>query len=401
MKITLTHCGVFPILRRNTVTLTRMSPNPNPTAANRHHLLARCVTGALLLGAGAAQANADAMGQWREYARRGVMPEYSWNDAAPVAAPTVMSNLDRLRGDSARAALIGSPLGALSFQRQIAPSGPASDPVAPTQLLSRDRSMIQSQLVGSTYTHSFAGGTRFELTAVFANQRYSSPGFGINTWSAVDPLPGSQEFSAGHGARIAFDAPLSQQLSWNLMLQSRIDMDAFESYRGIYAEAGDFDQPARARAQLRWDAAPELSFGFGVERVFYSEIPTFTSAALPTRFLSLLGDGNSPEFAWRDLTVYSLEGAVLDPTGAIWSLRYSTRQQPSPTSALLERALRDEFTDVNLGFGYRRGIGSLGLLSLAVSYAPSHYFLGATPYSLRNRESGSQMEFEAMWTIPF
>lgn len=373
------------------------------TASNRLRLLASGVSGALLLGAGAAQASADAMGQWREYARRGVMPEYSWNDATPAAAPTVVSNLRQSRGEKAtRDALIGSPLASLSFQTQVSPSsGVAPDALAPTRLLERDRSMIESRLFGSTYARNFADGTRVELTAVFANQRYLSPGMGINTWAAVDSLPGAQEFSAGHGARIAYDAPLSNRLSWNVMLQSRIDMDAFESYRGIYAEAGDFDQPARARAQLRWAVAPELSFGFGVERVFYSDIPTFTSAALPTRFLSLLGDGNSPEFAWRDLTVYSLEGAVLDPTGALWSLRYSTRQQPSPTSALLERAMRDEFTDVNLGFGYQRGIGSLGLLSLAVSYAPSHYFLGATPYSLRTLDTGSQVEFEASWSIPF
>src|SRR5690606_8731821 len=140
----------------------------------------------------------------------------------------------------------------------------------------------------------------------------------------------------------------------------------------IYAEAGDFDQPARARAGLRWDATPGFSLGVGVERVFYSDIPTYTSAALPTRFLQLLGDGNSPEFAWRDLTVYTVEGAVLDPTGGLWSLRYATRQQPSPTSALLERAMRDEFTNLNLGFGYQRGLRSFGLVSFAVTYSPSH-----------------------------
>lgn len=389
------------------MTPSRMSPTSLPPALSRVPVLTAWIGVLLLAGADGAQASADAMGQWREYARRGVMPEYSWNDAPAVAAPTLLSSARQARGErTTREALIGSPLGSLSFQRSVAPSGAAPESLVPTRLLSRERSAIESQFVGSTYAHRFADGTRLELTAVFANQRYASPGLGVSPWSAVDASVGAsefgpREFSAGHGARIAFDAPLGDQLSWNVMLQSRIDMDAFESYRGIYAEAGDFDQPARARAQLRWDAAPELSFGLGVERVFYGEIPAFSSAALPTRFLSLLGDGNSPEFAWRDLTVYSLEGALLDASGAVWSLRYSTRLQPSPTSALLERAMRDEFTDVNLGFGYQRGIGSLGLVSFAVSYAPSHYFLGATPYSLRDFDGGSQVEFEAMWSIPF
>jgi hypothetical protein len=389
------------------MTPLRMSPNLPISAAFRTPVLTAWIGALLLLGADAAQANADAMGQWREYARRGVMPEYSWNDAPAVAAPTLLSSARQDRNArGAREALLGSPLGSLSFQRSVAPSGSPVEPLAPTRLIARDRSAIESQFVGSTFAHRFADGGRIELTAVFANQRYASAGFGISPWNAVDVMSatadtGPREFSAGHGARVAFDAPLAKTLSWNVMLQSRIDMDAFESYRGIYAEAGDFDQPARARAQLRWDAVPELSFGVGVERVFYSDIPAFSSGALPTRFLSLLGDGNSPEFAWRDLTVYTAETSVLDPTGALWTLRYSTRQQPSPTSALLARAMRDEFTDVNLGFGYQRGVGTFGLLSLAVSYSPSHYFLGATPYSLRDLDGGSQIEFEAMWSIPF
>jgi hypothetical protein len=133
----------------------------------------------------------------------------------------------------------------------------------------------------------------------------------------------------------------------------------------------------------------------------YSEIDAFTSAALPTRFLSLLADGGSPAFAWRDLTIYSLEGSVADRTGGQWSLRYTTRQQPAPTSDLLRRALESEFTDTNVALGYRRGLGDFGRLSLAASYAPSRYFLGASPYVRRDLGNGSQMEFEASWSLAF
>lgn len=380
----------------------------SPTNANPSRLAARISAGcaaSVLACAGVAQASNDSMGQWREYARQGVMPEYSWNATRKVEAPTLLSTMRASQVERARAS-IGSPLNALSFNVSSAPVGASSTPVAPLGLIARDRSTIESQFVGSTYGRNIGTNGRLEVTAVVAHQRYASPGLGTANWIAREELVGlrdetPEERSTGHGVRVSYGAPLGRTLAWNVMVQSRLDMDAFESYRGIYTEAGDFDLPARMQAQLEWAVTPDFALGFGIERVLFSEIPAFTSAALPTRFLSLLGDGSSPEFAWRDLTVYSIEGAVFDPTGAEWSLRYSTRQQPSPTSALLERAMRREFTDLNLALGYRRSFGSIGQLALAASYSPSHYFLGASPYSLRDFDGGSQMEFEALWSVPF
>src|SRR5690606_18075453 len=183
--------------------------------------------------------------------------------------------------------------------------------------------------------------------------------------------------------------------SFSMALQSRLDMEPFKSYRGVYSDPGDFDIPARAELGLGVALSEDLQVTLGAERIFYSDIDAFTSAALPTRFLSLLGDGSSPAFAWRDLTVYTAEASYRDASGGQWSLRYTTRQQPSPTSRLLLRALEQEFTNVNVGVGYRRDIGP-GALWLAASYAPSNYFLGASPYVQRELDGGSQVEVEAL-----
>lgn len=348
-----------------------------------------------------ASARDGSLGEWREYARHGVMPEYSWNDAAPAARePTVLSALRQVRAE-ARSAL------SLSVSYAESPAGYAPNSLTPAQgLLARDRSVIQSELVESSLSREFAGIGRFEVTALVAHQQYASAGFGTAPWSSQEDLLGlrgqvREEQSVGHGVRLGYSTPLNDALAWNLSLQSKVDMDAFKSYRGVYSEAGDFDLPARVQTQLQWNATPNAALAFGVERVLYSEISAFTSAALPTRFLSLLGDGSSPEFEWRDLTVYSLEGSVIDRTGAQWTLRYSTRQQPSPTSRLLERAMRDEFTDRNWAFGYKRQLGAFGHLWLAASYAPSRYFLGPLPYRGTDLGTGSQVEVEALWAIPF
>ena len=179
-------------------------------------------------------------------------------------------------------------------------------------------------------------------------------------------------------------------------------MNALESVHGIYAEPGDFDLPARFGTQLEWRAGANLALALGVERVYYGDITPFTSPALPTRLLSLMADGSAPAFAWSDLTVYSAEGRVADRWRGEWSLRFSTRQQPSPTAALYRQVLDPEYTNTNLAFGYQRELNRWGELRLTASYAPSMAFLGPGPvFASRTYTRGAIGEFEASWVLPF
>ncbi|MGQ0800998.1 MAG: hypothetical protein ACT4NL_12915 [Pseudomarimonas sp.] len=259
----------------------------------------------------------------------------------------------------------------------------------------------------STSLHQSIGEQMdFALTAIVARSRYATPGMGTSPWQSVEQFSGVrqsgvQEVSEGGGVQLSLDRKLSDRLSFNVALQSRLDLDAFKSYRGIYSEAGDFDLPGFARTGIEWAISDRFAVGADVQRVMYSEVETFTAASLPTRFLALLGDGSSPEFAWEDLTVYSAEAAVLDDFGGRWSLRYSTQQQPRPTSAVLSRALSDQYSDLNIGFGYNRALGRSGHFELSASYVPAAYFLVSAPFLQRDFDGGSQVEVEAQWSLAF
>lgn len=366
-----------------------------------------CVSG--MAFAASANAQSDPMGAWRDYARQGMTPSYEWNSDTSAEAPSVLSEYRQARRDASerRNGDVRAMIASLSFDRERSAAGQVSRlPRNSNGLLSLDRSAIGNEFVSSSVTSPLGGLGVVELTAIVAHQRYVSFGMGTAAWQAREEVAGLrgssvQEVSTGSGVRLGFSAPLSDEVSLNFGLQSKLEMDSFESFRGIYADAGDFDVPARFQTELQWGVSPNAAISLGVERVFYGEIDAFTSAALPTRFLSLLADGASPEFAWRDLTIYSLEGAVADSRGGEWSLRYTTRQQPDPTSNLLRQALQSEFTDTNFALGYGRSLGDFGRLSMAASYAPSRYFLGASPYVQRDLTSGSQLEFEASWSIAF
>lgn len=367
--------------------------------------------GLALAGSTVAHASdGDLQARWRDYARQRIAPAYSWSDVAQAEAPTTLSafrsqsSSRRLAGADGLLRALGTASLDLEFsadvQRQPAAAGSALG------VLGSGRSPIAREFVASTMDHALGESGRFSVSAILARQRYASAGLGLMAWNApaqLDPVTGAlpHESSSGGGVRVAFTDALTPRLSLRMALQSRLDMEPFKSYRGIYSDPGDFDVPARAELGLAYALSDRLQVGLGAERVLYGDIDTFTSAALPTRFLSLLGDGTSPAFAWRDLTVYSAELSFRDDHHGEWSLRYTTRQQPSPSSRLLLLALESEFTDLNLSAGYRRELGAFGSLLFAASYAPATYFLGAAPFVQRDFEGGSQVEVEALWTIPF
>ena len=131
----------------------------------------------------------------------------------------------------------------------------------------------------------------------------------------------------------------------------------------------------------------------------YSQVAPFTSSALPSRFLALLSSSVSPAFAWQDLDVYSIGASWRDPVSGDWALRYSTREQPLPTSMLLQQALPSPSAH-NYELDYARAFGQRSRLRISASYAPTDFILGV-PLSYSVTHGGNQMQWEALWITSF
>lgn len=263
-------------------------------------------------------------------------------------------------------------------------------------------SSLQRTILSSSLTQPLPGDREFRVGAVLAFQRFASLDMGNALATGPTLLTNrAAESSHGTGVRLALNSPISEQLSWSVAYQSRIDMESFRSVQGLFSEPGKFDIPASGRIGLDYLLPGALSLGVAAQRIFYSDVAPFTSLALPDRFLALLGDGASPEFAWRDLTVYSATLSWAASSRDRVEFRYTTRQQPSPTSALLLDALRPEFTHRNFAAAWSRDLGRFGGLSVAASYAASEYFLGDLTMRSRKLAASDQVEVEAAWSLRF
>lgn len=355
-----------------------------------------------------AATNSEAVPErWRNYALSSITPGFSW---APVSVSEAPRVTDTTGIDAYVALAFGSiadrPISSLNLSVAQAVVGERAQALSSQQLeIAADLPGVglMRTVVAPSWVTRWGEQGLVGVTAVLAYQRFATLGMGeayLNEGMPLWPVvPG--ETSYGAGLRMDIGNSLVDKLSWSAAIQSQVDMDSLNSLRGVYSDPGQFDIPASASFGLSYALTPALSFDVGAERVMYSQVTPFTSPALPRHFLALLGSGASPDFAWENLTVYSAGWTLSDARIGIFELRYTTRQQPEPTSDLLRTALGVDTADHTIGFGYSKATGRSSMFSLQAVYSSAPYFLGVPSYRSSNRYTGSQFEYEAAWTMRF
>jgi long-subunit fatty acid transport protein len=210
-----------------------------------------------------------------------------------------------------------------------------------------------------------------------------------------------QETGYGAGVNLALRSEITDGLTLDAGYQSRINMNEFANYRGVYSQPADLDIPARARLGLAFQASDRSSLSVSVERVLYSEVGAFASTNLPGRFLSLLGDSTSPNFSWDDLTVYSVGWAWADNKGSSLYVDFSSRSQPSPSSRILSQAIDSDLAQNAMIIGYSKRMSMTSRLNVNAAYAPAEYAFGGNVLGVTTDELSQDFELEAFWTWDF
>ena len=268
-----------------------------------------------------------------------------------------------------------------------------------------ERQMLTQGIFHQLNENQFLG-----VSAVLAYQSYGTSALGIRTVGSAssgfsqglgrgyDPY---QESGYGTGIRLALHSEVVEGVAIDAGYQSRIDMEEFANYRGVYAHPADLDIPARASVGLAFQTNSQSWLNFSVERVLYSEVNAFPGRTLPDRFLSLLGDSTSPSFAWDDLTVYTVGWTWNNGDDTQWHVDFRSRSQPLPTSATLSRALSGDLAENAMTVGYARRMGDRSRFNINAAYAPAEYAFGGNVLGVTNESLDQNLEVEAFWTWDF
>lgn len=156
-------------------------------------------------------------------------------------------------------------------------------------------------------------------------QRFRSYGLGLFQGLSSDPLNvtnGGDDQAWGAGVRVGWTGNLTSNITLGASASSKIYMQEFDQYRGLFAEQGDFDIPANFGVGIAIKANPKTTIAFDVQRILYGDVASIANKG-PTadQFYGALlevlqtggytgagrlGDDNGWGFGWEDVTVYKL-----------------------------------------------------------------------------------------------
>jgi len=349
------------------------------------------------------------LGPWQEYLAQELTPSYLLPENIEPVHVSWLGNSDAwlLPDFAAGLERDTNSYFYLNFESQQDSIWPSSSPAEDSS--SFNGSLFERQYFAPGFEQHLGDDGVLGVAAVIAYQRFSTSNLGLVSATTPENLRLAtpnvyspyEESGYGTGVRLALRQEVVSGVAFETGFQSRIDMEEFAQYRGVYSNPGDLDIPARASVGMQLQASQRSWVNVAVERVLYSEINAFPSRSLPTRFLALLGDSSSPSFEWEDLTVYSVSMGWSDGGRQQWQVDYSTRQQPSPSSLLLSQALESDLADSVLTVGYGLSTSRNSRLNLNAAYAPSEFAFGGSVLGVTTEDLDQRFELEALWTVSF
>lgn len=347
------------------------------------------------------------LGPWQDYLARELTPDYMLDPAAQPLNISWINQQTVLILPVFAEQLFGEPETFLRFEVDWQFSDEFTmnniDPVLNSGRLGLERRLLSPGLL-----HRLNDSQVIGVSAVFVTQSYGVSNLGIQSYNQSLPIDlrsaiydPYQETGYGAGVSLALRSEITDSVTLDAGFRSRIDMNEFANYRGVYAQAANLDIPARARLGLAFQASDRSWLNVSVERVLYSEIGAFASRNLPGRFLSLLGDSTSPSFSWDDLTVYSVGWAWADNKGTSWHVDFSSRSQPSPSSKILSQAIDSDLAQNAMTIGFSRRMSMSSRFNVNAAYAPAEYAFGGNVLGVTTDRLGQDFELEAFWTWDF
>jgi len=280
----------------------------------------------------------------------------------------------------------------------------------PQTLLRASRARIEQSMMMPGVTTQVTDNSALTVSAVLAAQRFVNPGMNLVPYDGAIRVPATgnmwpngqrTEASHGLGLRVTHRFEPVQDVAIETAFQSRIDMNPLVTLQGVHGTQAQLDIPSRFQARLGWQITERFIGSVGVGHIFYSEVGAFPSRAMPARFSALLGDSTSPEFAWRDLSVWSAGlGVELNPSLRA-EIEYKNKAQPRPTSKALADALGSALSKHAWRLGLTQAFGASARLHLSAAYSPPEYVFGGHVLGVVSDELQQELEVQALWQVFF
>jgi long-chain fatty acid transport protein len=198
---------------------------------------------------------------------------------------------------------------------------------------------LMQLMIAPYVSWQFMPGQSIGIAPTLAYQRFEAYGLQAFDNPMLSTAPGSvtnngYSSSWGGGVRIGWMGQFSEQFALGAAYATKMWMGAFDDYRGLFAQAGDFDIPSNFTLGGAWRPTEQWLLALDFQRIFYSDAKSVSN---PSSLIgncamgdssACLGGSNGAGFGWRDINVWKF--GVQYQLNEQWTLRggYNYTQNP-------------------------------------------------------------------------
>jgi len=202
--------------------------------------------------------------------------------------------------------------------------------------------------------------------------------YGLGLFQGLSSRPGQvtnngNDWAFGLGARVGWTGKITDKITVGASAASKIYMQEFDDYRGLFAEDGDFDVPANFSVGIAVKPTSKITVAFDVLRILYSGVRAINNKGptadellgafvgvltdTPSNISNPLGTDSGWGFGWENITVYKLGIDYVHSDK--WTFRGGVNhgEQPYDDKEVLFNILAPAVveTHLTLGFSYSPG----------------------------------------------
>ena len=270
---------------------------------------------------------------------------------------------------------------------------------------------LMQLFVAPTYAKKQSSTFSWGVSAIVAYQRFSAKGLmnygGLSTDNTKLTNNGSDD-SFGYGARVGMLVQLSPSVNFGASYQTRVYMDEFDKYAGLFAEQGDFDVPPNATIGFAWKTSDSSTFVADLQWIGYGEVAAVANPISPNitncmgaQTSYCLGGDNGIGFGWDDMTILKLGYQWQTSPEWIWRVGYSHGDQPIPSSELVFNIVAPAVIEDHITFGFTKRNGSNSEFNLSVMHALENSKSGNPTGEQSIELKMDQWQVEASWGWTF
>jgi long-chain fatty acid transport protein len=199
---------------------------------------------------------------------------------------------------------------------------------------------LSQLIIAPTLAWQFVPNHSIGISPLFAYQRFSAEGIQAFAGFSSDPANLSNrghDSSTGWGARFGYYGQITPQIAVGAAYATKMSMDEFGNYKGLFAEQGGFDIPSNWSLGVALRPAPKWLIALDYGKINYSDVksvgnPSRNILGCPavggTNSANCLGGSDGAGFGWRDVDVFRL-GAQYE-LDANWTVRGGYNYSSNP-----------------------------------------------------------------------